>query len=169
MATDVYIGRVRSVVLLILFSILTLNLYYFYWFYKVNTELEAFLRNGGRPAGRLVLFLLVPVVGWFLAVYLTARSTLKAQVQAGETRPIAPIYPAVFAALLPVIGWYVAAGFIQGAANRTWGQAVGVLEATKGKKSKLECPDCSSTFRTILNPVAPHTIECPTCHRSASV
>ncbi len=169
MATDVYIGRVRSVVLLILFSILTLNIYYFYWLYKVNAELRAFLHEGVRPAGRLVLFLLVPVLGWFLAAYLTGRSVLKAQIKAGETRPVAAIYPAIFAGLLPVIGWYVAAGFIQGGANRTWGKTVGVLEATKGKKTKLECPDCSSSFRAILNPVAPHTIECPTCHRSASV
>lgn len=171
MATEVFVGRIRSVVLLVLFSILTLNLYYFYWLYKVNAELRAFLPDVGRPkpVGRLLLFLLIPVIGWFFAAYFTARSALKAQVVAGDSRPITPIYAGIWAGLVPVIGWYVAAGQIQGGANRAWARAVEVLETTLGTKTRLECPDCSSTFRTVLNPIVPHSVECPTCHRSATV
>jgi hypothetical protein len=119
--------------------------------------------------GRLVLFLLVPVLGWFAAAWFTAKSVQEAQVRTGEARPVSPIYPALFAALAPVIGWYVAAAIIQGGANRAWAQGAAVLEGTKDGTTTIECPDCSTRIRTILNSIVPRDVTCPRCNRTGAV
>ena len=165
MALEIRIGRVRSVVLLVLFSVLTLNVYFFWWLYQVNAEFRAFLKEGVNPWGRLLLFILVPVIGWFLAVWLTARAARRVEVQAHTARPVTTLIPSLFGALIPILGWYVAAGYIQGAANRGWDGIRGHLSG-QATPARLNCPDCSTGFEAYLNPVVTHAIECPNCHRS---
>jgi hypothetical protein len=167
-AVELQVGRVRSVVLIILFSVLTAGLYYFYWLYRVNLDVRGYLREGVGATLRLVLFLLLPVVGWFIAIWMTASSVQRVQTQVGASRPVQPLYPALWAALLPVFGWFVAAGYVQGGANRAWEQAAKVL-GTPMVPQRLQCPDCSSLFDAILNPVVAHSVQCPSCNRAGVV
>lgn len=167
MATEVTVGRVRSVVLLILFSVLTVGLYYFVWLLVLNKETRGFSGKGAAPIWAPLLFL-VPVLGWFVAVWLTARGVRRAQVFAGEPRLCGPIYPALFAALAPVVGWFIAMGYVQGAANRVWTNVTPVLEWAGRDATTFECPDCATRFPGFINPIVVHTIVCPNCQRSGT-
>lgn len=169
MAVEVYIGRVRSVVLLVLLSVVTLGVYYFIWLFKVNRDLQRHLGDGVNPAGRLALFILVPVIGWFLTILFTGRSVRKVQIRAGNERLIVPSYHAVWAALVPIIGWFVAMGFVQRGANRAWLKLGAYFEPGVQQNTRIQCPDCDNIFVTLWNPVAGHAVRCPNCGRVGDV
>ena len=169
MATELYVGRVRSVVLITLLTIITLGIYWFVWFYQVNRDLQKHLGSGVNPAGRLVLFILVPVVGWFVAVLLTGRSVRRAQLNASTESLTVPSYHAVWAALVPVVGWMIAAGYLQRGANRAWLKINHAFETSTRTQVTVACPDCDTRFATFFNPLLARPVACPQCGRSGDV
>lgn len=166
---EVFVGRVRSVVLHLLFTVVTLGIYFFVWFAKLNRELERSVKHGASPAGRLVLFLLVPVVGWFVAVLLAGRSVRRVQLKAGSHRLIVPVYHAVWAALVPVLGWWIAMAYLQRGANRAWLKMDASMEPAAQQNTRIQCPDCDNLFVTLWNPLVPHATRCPHCGRVGDV
>lgn len=168
MPVEVYVGRVRSVVLLVLLSVITLSIYFFIWLYQVNRELSRSLGKGS-PGGRLALFLFVPVIGWFVAFLLTGRSVREAQIRAGNERIILPLYHAIWAALLPIIGWFIAMGYVQRSANRAWLKMDAYFESGSQQNTRVQCPDCESMFVTLWNPIVSHAVRCPQCGRVGDV
>lgn len=168
MPVEVYVGRVRSVVLLVLLSVLTLGIYFFVWFFQVNRELARSLGKGS-PGGRLALFIFVPIIGWFIAMHLTGRGVREAQIRAGTAHLIVPIYHSIWAALVPFIGWLVAMGYVQHNANRAWLKMDSYFEPGSQQNARVQCPDCDSIFVTLWNPIVSHAVRCPQCGRVGDV
>lgn len=167
MATEVYVGRVRSVVLLMLLSLVTAGVYFFVWFYKANRDLARHFGSRVNPGGRLALFLLLPVVGWFLATFLTGRSVRRAQIHAGTDRQVVATYSAVWAGLVPILGWAFAAGALQHGLNRAWLGMSGTLETLR--ETSVQCPDCDNLFSAMFNPLMGRSVQCPKCGRVGDV
>jgi hypothetical protein len=148
--------------------VLTVTVNFFVWLFQINRELARSLGRGSA-AGRLLLFLLVPVVGWFLAILFTGRSIRRVQVRAGNERLVQPALHAIWAGLVPVLGWFIAMGYLQRAANRAWLKMDSYFEPGSQQNARVECPDCDSIFVTLWNPVAPHAVRCPQCGRVGDV
>ena len=169
MTTELYVGRVRSVVLISLLTVLTVGIYFFIWFYQLNKDLQRHLGAKVNPMGRLLLFILVPVVGWFIATLLTGRSVRRAQLNASTESLIVPTYHAVWAAFVPVVGWLIAAGYLQRGANRAWLKINHVFETSTRSQATIECPDCDTRFATFFNPLLARPVACPQCGRAGEV
>lgn len=169
MPDEVYVGRVRSLVVLLLLSLLTATLYWFIWFWRINAELY---RHEGRtrsPAGRFILFLLVPVLGWFLATWFAGRQLRSLQRRAGVERTNVPLYASIWAGLVPILGWLVAAGSLQAGANRLWLQLADAFDHEAKLERTIQCPACEKPFAEFFNPFMPHSVKCPNCGRAGEI
>ena len=105
-------------------TIITIGVYFFYWYYKINEEIQRFERDESMSPARSLLAVLV---GWivivppFIAVYNTAK-----HVQGVERR--LGIQPELEPSLVIVIMLFVAIGngvYIQEHLNRVWDRAAG--------------------------------------------
>jgi hypothetical protein len=105
-------------------TIITIGVYFFYWYYKVNEEIQRFERDESMSPARSLLAVLV---GWivivppFIAVYNTAK-----HVQAVERR--LGVQPELEPSLVIVFMLFVAIGngvYIQEHLNRVWDRAAG--------------------------------------------
>lgn len=168
MSPELYVGRVRSVVLISLLIVVTGGLYFFVWFLQTNRELKRHLGEGVRPGGRLTLFILVPVIGWFLAIWWTGRNIRQAQLRAGTEAVLVPLYHGIWAALVPLLGWLIAAGYLQRGANRAWLKMGFAFETSSKTPTLIQCPDCDTRFAALLNPIFPRPVRCPQCGRAGA-
>ena len=105
-------------------SIVTLGIYFFYWYYKVNDELRRFERDETIRPG---IALLAVTLGWFLIVppfismYNTSLHIVKDQQRVGIAQQLSP---AINVILLLFIG--IATGiYTQEHLNRVWDAARG--------------------------------------------
>lgn len=169
MTSELYVGRVRSVVLITLLSVLTLGIYFLVWFYQLNKDLQRHLGSGVSPAGRLLLLIFVPVIGWFIAILLTGRSVRRAQLNANTESLIVPTYHAVWATLVPYLGFLIAAGYLQRGANRAWLKINNAFETATRSHVTIECPDCDTRFATFFNSLLARPVACPQCGRTGDV
>ncbi|HEX9299133.1 MAG TPA: DUF4234 domain-containing protein [Actinomycetota bacterium] len=105
-------------------SVITLGIYFFYWYYQINDELRRFEHDETiSPVRSLmaILFGWIIIVPPFLAMYNTAK-----HVQAVEQR--LAIQPQLEPALAIVIMLFVSVGngvYIQEHLNRIWDRAAG--------------------------------------------
>lgn len=100
-----------------LLSLVTLGVYFFVWWYKINNE----LRNNGQQNDPTMALLAV-LIGWiiivppFVSYYRTAERIRKAQEATGATERISPVLGLVF--------WIVISGFsavyYQSQLNKAW-------------------------------------------------
>ncbi len=117
-------------------SVITLGIYFFYWYYQINDELRRFEHDETiSPVRSLmaILFGWIIIVPPFLAMYNTAK-----HVQAVEQR--LAIQPQLEPALAIVIMLFVSVGngvYIQEHLNRIWDRARG---ATIGASSRRAAP-----------------------------
>jgi hypothetical protein len=111
-------------------SVITLGIYFFYWYYKVNQEIQRFDRDRTMSPVRSLMAL---IFGWiiivppFIAMYNTAK-----HVQGTEQR--LAIQPQLEPALVIVFMLFVSIGngvYIQEHLNRIWdrGASAGALPA----------------------------------------
>lgn len=169
MTREVYVGRVRSLVLLSLLNVVTLTLYWFIWFWRFNGELNRHEERRASPAGRWFLFLLVPVLGWFLAVWFAGRQVRRLQIRAGAERLNVPPHAAIWAALVPIVGWVAAAAALQAGANRIWLRLHDAYADETRLERRLECATCNHAFDVLLNPLVPVPVRCPACGHAGEV
>ena len=107
-------------------SVITLGIYFFYWYYQINDELRRFEHDETiSPVRSLmaILFGWIIIVPPFLAMYNTAK-----HVQAVEQR--LAIQPQLEPALAIVIMLFVSVGngvYIQEHLNRIWDRASGAV------------------------------------------
>jgi Domain of unknown function (DUF4234) len=110
-------------------SVITLGIYGFYWYYKINDEIRRFEKDDTiSPARSLIAILLgwVLIVPPFIAVWNTANHVLKMQERMGVQSPISPALTVI---LLLVIS--IALGiYVQEHLNRVWDKAAGVTVPT---------------------------------------
>jgi hypothetical protein len=109
-------------------SVVTLGIYFFYWYYKVNDELKRFEHD---PSISPTRSLMAMIFGWiiivppFIAMYNTAK-----HVQGVEERMT--IQPQLEPALVIVFMLLVSVGngvYIQEHLNRIWDRGAGVRKA----------------------------------------
>lgn len=168
MANEVFVGRIRSIPTHAFLSVATLGIYFFIWWTLVNHELRRHRENQGpHPAIYVVVFLLVPVIGWFVMPWISAVQLRKAQATADADKRSSPWYPALWG-LVPILGWTVAGGYLQAGANRLWHGLHGTLGQLK-TPVMIECPDCTTRFERALLPFGPVDVQCPRCSKSGAV
>lgn len=106
-------------------SVITLGIYFFYWYYKVNDDIRRYEHDQTVRPG---IALLCVTLGWFLivppfiSVYNTSLHVVKMEERAGITAPLSPALNVVLLIVLSVgIGMYT-----QEHLNRVWDRGVGV-------------------------------------------
>ena len=107
-------GKVREPVAVIVFSIITLGIYFLVWTYKVFKENKDFSGEGVGGVIGLVIGIVIGIVNWFL---------LPAEVgnmytQMGREKPVSGVTG--FWNLIPLIGFIIWVVKVQGAMNRLY-------------------------------------------------
>jgi uncharacterized membrane protein len=101
----------------VVLSIVTIGIYFFVWYYKINNELRNYgIENSPATATLAVTlggFLIVPP---FVSYYKTADRILQAQNRANTTEKMIP----VLALLLEIVVSVFAAAYYQSQLNKAW-------------------------------------------------
>jgi hypothetical protein len=107
-------GKVREPVAVIIFSIITLGIYFLVWTYKVFKENKDFSGDGVGGVIGLVIGLVVGVVNWFLIP--SEIGNIYARM--GREKPVRGVTG--FWNLIPLIGFIIWVVKVQGAMNRLY-------------------------------------------------
>jgi uncharacterized membrane protein YjgN (DUF898 family) len=106
-------------------TVITLGIYFFYWYWKVNDELSAFEHDDSISPTRslmAILFGWLIIVPPFIAIYNTAKHIQNAE-QRREIQPL--LEPALAIVFLLVVS--IANGlYFQEHLNRLWDRSAGV-------------------------------------------
>jgi len=104
-------------------SFITIGIYWFYWYYKINDEIRRYEKDDSVRPG---IALLAVTLGWiiivppFLSMYNTSKHIVRMEEGAGVTQVLSPALNIV---LLIVVG--IATGlYSQEHLNKVWGAAV---------------------------------------------
>jgi Domain of unknown function (DUF4234) len=112
--------KVRNPAAVIIFSIITLGIYYLYWTYQVYRELKEHTGEGIGPVLGLVLGILINPVNWFVL----PSEIGNMYAHAGQPKPVSGATG--FWNLIPLIGFIIWIVKVQGALNRAWEGQVAV-------------------------------------------
>ena len=95
-------------------SIVTLGIYFFYWYYKINDEARRYLRDDSIQP---VVSLLAVLIGWivivppFVSGYRTAERVLRMQERSSARPKMNPAIALIFQLLVGVVyPWYIQDG-----------------------------------------------------------
>jgi hypothetical protein len=113
-------GKVRNPAAVIIFSIITLGIYYLYWIYQVYRELKEHTGQGIGPVIGLVIGILINPVNWFVL----PSEIGNMYARAGQPKPVSGATG--FWNLIPLIGFIIWTVKVQGALNRAWEGQVAV-------------------------------------------
>jgi hypothetical protein len=114
----------RSPVIVLVLSLVTLGIYFFYWYYKVNDELKRYARDDTISPMRslmAVLFGWLIIVPPFIAVYNTATHIQQAEQRADVQQQIEPVLVLVFQIVFSLAN----PPYMQDHMNRIWDHATG--------------------------------------------
>ncbi|SCP96037.1 DUF4234 domain-containing protein [Anaerobium acetethylicum] len=104
----------REPVVVLLLSIITCGIYYYYWVYQVTKELGMYLQNDNNPVLDLLLSLFCAPYGIYW-MYKMAKQIAEAQNKAGK---FAPVDNSVLYVILGIFGlWVVTALIMQSTIN----------------------------------------------------
>ncbi len=101
--------KVREPVAVILLSIVTLGIYFYYWTYQVFREMKETTREGVGPVVGLIIGIFVGFVNWFLI----PSEIGNMYANAGKEKPVSGVTG--FWNFLPLIGWIIWIVKVQGA------------------------------------------------------
>jgi hypothetical protein len=107
-------GKVRTPVGVIVFSIITLGIYYLVWTYKVFKENKDFSGEGVGGVIGLVIGLVIAIVNWFLLP--SEIGTIYEKM--GREKPVSGVTG--FWNLIPLIGFIIWVVKVQGAMNHLY-------------------------------------------------
>jgi Domain of unknown function (DUF4234) len=107
-------GKVREPVAVIIFSIITLGIYFLVWTYKIFKENKDYSGEGVGGVIGLVIGLVIGIVNWFLIP--SEIGTIYAK--AGREKPVSGVTG--FWNLIPLIGFIIWVVKVQGAMNRLY-------------------------------------------------
>ena len=107
-------GKVRESVAVIIFSIITLGIYYLVWTYKVFKENKDFSGEGVGGVIGLVIGIVIGIVNWFLLPSEIGNIYEKM----GREKPVSGVTG--FWNLIPLIGFIIWVVKVQGAMNRLY-------------------------------------------------
>jgi uncharacterized protein DUF4234 len=106
-------------------SFITLGIYFFYWYWKINDELSTFGRDDTISPTRslmAILFGWIIIVPPFIAIYNTAKHVQGDEQRLGIQSQLEPALTIVFLLLFSIVNGL----YIQEHLNRLWDRAVGV-------------------------------------------
>lgn len=106
-------------------SFITLGIYFFYWYWKINEELSSFGHDDTiSPARSLmaILFGWIIIVPPFIAIYNTAKHLQADERLMGVQPELEPALTIVFLVLFSIVNGL----YIQEHLNRLWDRAAGV-------------------------------------------
>jgi Domain of unknown function (DUF4234) len=112
--------KVRSPAAVIIFSIITLGIYFVVWIYKVFKELKENTGDGAGPTVALVIALLGYVSGIFIIVllFLLPSEVGNMYAKAGLEKPVRGVTG--FWNLIPIVGFIIWVVKVQHALNARW-------------------------------------------------
>lgn len=108
------LGKQRGPWFVALIGLLTLGIYWIYWYYKTGEELKTY--SGEGMGG--VLWLVVGIVLGIVMVFVAPSEVGNAYARDGKDKPVSG--KTGFWMFLPLIGYFVWAIKVQGALNRFW-------------------------------------------------
>ena len=114
-------GKVRSSAAVIIFSIITLGIYYIVWLYKVFKENKEYSGSGLGGGGALVLAILGWITGgllWIVFWFVMPSELGLIYERAGRAKPVRGVTG--FWNLIPLIGFIIWVVKVQGAMNRLY-------------------------------------------------
>jgi len=109
-------------------SFITLGIYFFYWYWKVNDELSAFAHDDSISPTRslmAILFGWIIIVPPFIAIYNTAKHVEGNEERVGVQPQLEPALTIVFLLVVAIANGL----YIQEHLNRLWDRAAGVAPA----------------------------------------
>src|SRR5690349_6289557 len=107
-------GKVREPVAVIVFSIITLGIYFLVWTYKIFKENKEFSGDGVGGVIGLVIGIVIGIVNWFLIP--SEIGNIYARM--GREKPVRGVTG--FWNLIPLIGFIIWVVKVQGAMNRLY-------------------------------------------------
>lgn len=109
-------------------SFITLGIYFFYWYWKINDELSSFEHDDTISPTRslmAILFGWIIIVPPFIAIYNTARHVQGDERQMEIQPELEPALTIVFLVLFSIVNGL----YVQEHLNRLWDRASGVAPA----------------------------------------
>jgi len=114
------VGKVRSPAAVVIFTIITLGIYYIYWVYQVGREMKEYNDSGLGPLVNLLLALSGMFIGFTLIVlWFTLPNDVAGTYERDNRRPTISAL-AGFWHLLPIIGSIIWLVKIQNRLNALW-------------------------------------------------
>ena len=107
-------GQMRTPVVVILLSLVTLGIYGLFWYYRVFEDLKLRTGNGVGGVVGLILGLCIAIVN----VFLLPSEIGNMYTQEGLEKPVTGLTG--FWDLIPLIGWIIWVVKVQNAMNRRW-------------------------------------------------
>ena len=107
-------GKVREPVAVMVFSIITLGIYYLVWSYKVFHENKEFSGAGVGGVIGLILAFFLGIVNWFLL----PSETGTIYERMGREKPVRGVTG--FWNLIPIVGFFIWVWKVQSAMNRIY-------------------------------------------------
>ena len=106
--------KVREPAAVVIFSIITLGIYFLYWTYQVFRELKEHTGEGIGPIIALVIGIVISPVNWFVL----PSEIGNMYAASGKEKPVSG--PTGFWNLIPLVGWIIWVVKVQNALNRAW-------------------------------------------------
>ena len=109
-------------------TLITLGIYFFFWYYKINDELRRFENDETINPGRSLMAM---IFGWlvivppFIAMYNTAKHVQKVEERLAIQPELQPALTIVFMLLISIVNGL----YIQEHLNRIWDRAGGAASA----------------------------------------
>ncbi len=106
-------------------SLITLGIYFFYWYWKINDELSTFGHDDTISPTRslmAILFGWIIIVPPFIAIYNTANHVQNDEQRLGIQPQLEPALTIVFLLLFSIVNGL----YIQEHLNRLWDRAIGI-------------------------------------------
>jgi len=123
-------------------SLISLGIYFFYWYWKLNDELRRFEHDESiNPARSLMamLFCWIIIVPPFIAIWNTANHIQSAERRAGVLQQIEPVLVLLFQIVFSLVN----PPYTQDHMNRIWDHAVGTQPLPGGAPGALPPPPSS--------------------------
>ena len=108
-------------------SIITLGIYFFVWYFKINDEIKAFERDESMSPTRSLMAM---IFGWiiivppFIAIYNTAKHIQAMEQRTGSQQTLEPALAIVLLAVFSVGN----TTYMQEHLNRTWDRGTGAAQ-----------------------------------------
>jgi hypothetical protein len=132
----------RNPIGVLVLSLITLGIYFFYWYYKVNDELRRFERDDSISPTRSLMAMLfgwIIIVPPFIAIWNTANHIQTAERRAGVLQQIEPVLVLVFQIVFSLVN----PPYMQDHMNRIWDHATDTLPPPGPPPGALPPPPAS--------------------------